>query len=268
MDIRSRYGEWALVLGASEGLGETLARKLANFGASVVLVGRRENLLTAVADSIEKEYGVQTKVIVQDLSDDGAIERIYDETSELDMGFVTYVACLSSFGRFETIPEEFVLKQIQTNVIALTKATHKYYSLFRKKGRGAILNISSAAGINGVPCLVTYGATKAFITQMTKTLACECFDTGVDVKVSIHGSTSTPAFIRSMPAGEAGEYALRMAVTPQDAIDEVFARWDESECLVIGEDNRSVCEPYIPRPSKEEMKMQMQMYDRPPEMNN
>lgn len=85
----------------------------------------RENLLTAVAESIEKEYGVQSKVIVQDLSEDNAIERIYDDTSELDIGFVTYVACLSSFGRFETIPEEFVLKQIQTNVIALTKATHK-----------------------------------------------------------------------------------------------------------------------------------------------
>ena len=60
----------------------------------------------------------------------------------------------------------------------------------------------------------------------------------------------------------------RLARNTVDAIYEVFARWDESECRVIGEDNRRACEPFIPRPSKEEMKMQMQMYDRPPEMNN
>lgn len=268
MNIVEKYGKWALILGASEGMGAALARKLASYGANVILIGRREQLNLDLAESIRKDYGVEAIYIKQDLAEFDAIEKIHEQTKDLEIGFVTYVACLSSFGRFELIPEEVVLKQINTNIISLTKATHLYYSIFRQRGRGAILNIASAAGINGVPALTTYGATKAYITQLTKTLAGECLDTGIDVRVSIHGSILTPGFINSLPAGPAGEYAKMSAMTPEDSVDEIFDRWDEREFLIIGESVRNDCEPFIPVPSKEAIKATMQMYDRPASVNN
>lgn len=262
MNITEKYGKWAVILGASEGVGQCLAEKLAGFGANVLLLGRRGELLNALAEKIEKTYGVETIVMVQDLEDPDSADKVFERTKGLDVGFMSYVACKSLFGRYERLPLEERMAELQTNVISLTRATYLYYDLFRKKGKGCILNISSASGVNGVPCLSGYAATKAYISQLCRTLAYESIDSGIDVGVAILGSTSTPGFIRSQPKGPAGEAAIKNAMTPEDTIDEIFRRWDELPCIVVGEKVRASVSPFVPNPPREQMAALMQMFDR------
>lgn len=262
MNFKEKYGEWAVVAGATEGVGSAMAEKLAGFGMSVVLLGRRSAMLEELSDKIRSQYGVDAKVLVQDLAEPNAAEILFNFTADLDVGFVSYVACKSVFGRYEKASYEDRLEELQTNVISLTKVTYLYYKLFREKGRGCIFHIASASGVNGVPCLTGYAATKAYIIHLCRTLSCECLGTGVDVGVAILGSTSTPAFIRSQPEGPAGEAAMRDAISPEDTLDEIFDRWDKNPCIVVGEKVRASVLPYLPARDEEKMLALMRMYDR------
>src|SRR5690349_21516810 len=101
--VRS-YGEWALVTGASAGIGMVFARKLAAQGMSVVLVARRADRLRALADELASSHGIEARVVAEDLSRDGAVERIEQQVAKLDIGLLVNNAGLSMVGRFDRVP--------------------------------------------------------------------------------------------------------------------------------------------------------------------
>ena len=101
-NLREKYGEWGVVLGATEGVGEAFCKKLAEGGMNLVMVGRREELLKEKGEKFHEEYGVDYKVVRADLScPDEACEAVFSATEGLDMGFMSYVACLHHFGKFQ-----------------------------------------------------------------------------------------------------------------------------------------------------------------------
>ena len=179
MNLKEKYGEWGIVLGATEGVGEAFCKKLAEGGMNIVMVGRREELMREKAEKFKAEYGVDYKVVRADLSEpDEACEKIFAATEGLDMGFMSYVACLHHFGRFQEVDLETHEKCLNVNVISFLRIFHHYMKDFAAKDRGAVINVSSMTGISGSPFNGEYGAGKAYILLVGEALLVDDGDQG------------------------------------------------------------------------------------------
>ena len=234
-----RGGEWAVILGATEGVGKAFCEKVAAGGMSVVMVGRREEKLRELAAQIESDYGVATKVVRADFSEEGAAETVFAATEGLDMGFMSYVACLHSFGKIQDTPWEKHQAMINVNVVTFMKCFYHYMQIFAAQDRGAVINVSSMTGISSSPWNGQYGAGKAYILKMTEAVACECEKTGVDVEVITLGTTLTPSLLSNLPGGPQGEAVMKIAQTPEEVVDEAFEKLGHELSVIAGERNKA-----------------------------
>ena len=238
MTLREKYGEWGIILGATEGVGKAFAEKIASEGMSVVLVGRREEKLHELGKEISAKYGVDHKVIRTDFSQSGCTDQIFEETKDLDMGFMSYVACFHTFGKLQDTPWEKHEQMVNVNVITFLKCFYHYLGIFAKQDRGAIINVSSLTGISSSPYNAQYGAGKSYILKLTEAVACECAKTNVDVEVITLGTTLTPSLLSNLPGGPAGEAVMKAAMTPETCVEEAFENLGKSFSVIAGEHNR------------------------------
>ena len=238
MTLREKYGEWGIILGATEGVGKAFAEKIASEGMSVVLVGRREEKLHELGKEISAKYGVDHKVIRADFSQSGCTDQIFAETKDLDMGFMSYVACFHTFGKLQDTPWEKHEQMVNVNVITFLKCFYHYLGIFAKQDRGAIINVSSLTGISSSPYNAQYGAGKSYILKLTEAVACECAKTNVDVDVITLGTTLTPSLLSNLPGGPAGEAVMKAAMTPEACVEEAFENLGKSFSVIAGEHNR------------------------------
>ena len=238
MTLREKYGEWGIILGATEGVGKAFAEKIASEGMSVVLVGRREEKLHELGKEISAKYGVDHKVIRTDFSQSGCTDQIFEETKDLDMGFMSYVACFHTFGKLQDTPWEKHEQMVNVNVITFLKCFYHYLGIFAKQDRGAIINVSSLTGISSSPYNAQYGAGKSYILKLTEAVACECAKTNVDVEVITLGTTLTPSLLSNLPGGPAGEAVMKAAMTPEACVEEAFENLGKSFSVIAGEHNR------------------------------
>src|SRR5256886_7877017 len=156
------YGEWALVTGASAGIGTAFARELAAQSVNVVLVARRADRLEALAAELREKHGVKTRVVPEDLERDGAAERLLEWVRDLEIGILVNNAGFSMVGRFERVPREKILGMIRVNCLAVAALTHAFLPPMQARRRGAVIIVSSVAGYQPLGFAATYGATKAF----------------------------------------------------------------------------------------------------------
>ena len=161
-EFSRRYGPWALVAGASEGLGEQFARQLASRGLNVVLVARREEVLRDVASAIEKSFGVEVRQCAVDLADADALRVIEAATSDLEIGLLVYNAALSIVGPFFAEPLERRLAEMEVNCVKPLALLHLFGRKMVERGRGGLLLMSSLASLQGSPNISHYAATKAW----------------------------------------------------------------------------------------------------------
>ena len=238
MTLREKYGEWGIILGATEGVGKAFAEKIASEGMSVVLVGRREEKLHELGKEISAKYGVDHKVIRADFSQSGCTDQIFAETKDLDMGFMSYVACFHTFGKLQDTPWEKHEQMVNVNVITFLKCFYHYLGIFAKQDRGAIINVSSLTGISSSPYNAQYGAGKSYILKLTEAVACECAKTNVDVEVITLGTTLTPSLLSNLPGGPDGEAVMKAAMTPEACVEEAFENLGKSFSVIAGEHNR------------------------------
>jgi short-subunit dehydrogenase len=195
-----RYGPWALVAGASEGIGEHLARQVAAAGVDVLLVARRPAVLEALAASIGEDTGgaVECRTLAVDLATEDAATRLLDATADLDIGLLAYNAGADTMARrFLDRPLDDVLGMVQRNVVTPTTLCHHLGARMRERGRGGILLVGSMAGLAGTGRVATYAATKAYGQVLAEGLWRELRDDGVDVLALLAGATATPALERS-----------------------------------------------------------------------
>lgn len=233
-----KYGEWAIVLGAIEGVGKAFCEKLAEGGMDIVLVGRHEQKLIELGNELRAKYKVDYKVIRADLSENDCTEKICKETSKLDMGFMEYVTCLHRFGKLQDTPWEEHEKMLNVNINSFLKCFCHYMGTFAKQNRGAIINVSSLTGVSSSLFNAQYGACKAYILKLTEAVAYEAAKTNVDVMSITLGSTLTPSYLQNLPGGENGEQARKNAMEPKDVIDEAFENLGKVRSLITGEQNR------------------------------
>lgn len=136
------------------------------------------------------------QVIRADFSVPTGVNVVFEKTKDLDMGFMSYVACLHSFGKLQDTPWVKHQEMVEVNVISFLKCFYHYMTIFAKQNRGCIVNISSLTGVTSSPYNAQYGAGKAYITKLTEGVAYEAAKTNVDVMVATLGSTITPSWLR------------------------------------------------------------------------
>lgn len=200
MNFSDRYGPWALVAGASEGIGASAARSLGERGIRVVLVSRRKGLLDEVARSIVTD----TKTVPLDLSEPDAVTTLASATADLEVGLLLYNAGAVAPMRFFDQPLDAWQKVVSRNCLTLLGSVHHFGSRMAERGRGGIVLVSSNAAWAGTAGLAVYGATKAFQLVLGESLWAELRQKGVDVLSSVLGATDTPAFRRMLGGRELG----------------------------------------------------------------
>lgn len=220
-DFASRYGPWAVVAGASEGIGASFSRKLATRGLNLVLVARRAGPLEELAAELRDAHGVEVRVRPLDLGAPDVVAGLRAATEGLDVGLLIYNAAYSPIGAFIDIEVEEHLKAVDVNVLGPLRVSHYFGRRLAERGRGGIILMSSMSGFQGTAMVANYAATKAYDMILAEGLWHELGQRGVDVLACIAGATLTPNYesstdripssglARPMDPGDVTEQALR-----------------------------------------------------------
>ena len=179
--FKKNYGSWALITGASEGIGRAFAMQLAKDGFNLAIVARREDLLVGLHDEMQKSYGISVKVIVADLSTTEGTAKVIAESDGLDLGLFIAAAGYGTSGNFINNPLTKELAMIDLNCRSVVEQTQHFAKLFKDQGRGGIILFGSLVGFQGTPRAANYAATKAFIQVFAEGLRVEMKQFGVDV---------------------------------------------------------------------------------------
>jgi uncharacterized protein len=193
LDNRNKY---ALVTGATSGIGFELAKLLAKDGYNLVLVARNKKLLQQVTDQLKEQYNVEVTPLAKDLFKKKAPFEIYNKTTEMGINIDVLIndAGQGERGKFIDIDLERNLDIIQLNIISLVSLTKLFLQDMVQRNSGRILQLGSEAGKAPMPLLSVYAATKAFVVSFSESLSNELKDTGVTVTVILPGATDTDFF--------------------------------------------------------------------------
>jgi short-subunit dehydrogenase len=186
-----RYGDWALVTGASSGIGVSLARQIAADGMNVVLSARREERLSTLAADLKRDFDVETRVVAADLGERSGQAALLDGVADLEIGLLVNNAGLGYAGRFDLLDGEQLRRLVTVNCEAPLVLTHALVQGMRERGRGAIFFTGSIAGRQPLPLHAVYAATKAFDHFLGEALWAELRASNIDVVVLEPGSTET-----------------------------------------------------------------------------
>jgi len=237
-----KYGPWALVAGASDGVGAAFAERLAEQGLNVVLLARRQAVLDKVAAGIASRAGVQTRTLAIDLAGPRAAAEVAEATADLEVGFLVYCAGADpKFRYFLDGPLADAEAMVQRNCMVPMQLAHHFAAPMAQRGRGGIVIFGSGAGLAGGPNMVAYSASKAFDMVFAEALWAELQGTGVDVLGLILGKTDTPA-LRKLEA-ERGvlaseDQAPTDASPAREVIDEAFENLTNGPTHFVGEQMR------------------------------
>jgi short-subunit dehydrogenase len=182
-----------LVTGASSGIGEALARRLAKERHDLVLTARRADRLEALAHELGAAHGIKAHIVPADLSRPGAPTELVQEIESrgLAVHWLVNNAGFGTGGRFDELPVEGEVQEIRLNVSAPVELTGRLLPGMMARGRGVVMNLASTAGFGPMPFSATYGATKAFVLSFSEALAAEVAGTGVHIVCVCPGFTRT-----------------------------------------------------------------------------
>ncbi|KAL2725436.1 very-long-chain 3-oxoacyl-CoA reductase-like [Vespula squamosa] len=191
----TNQGRWAVITGATDGLGKAFAKALASKGLDIVLISRSLIKLKNVETEIKERYGVKTRIVVADLTEgQEAYSKIAKATEELEVGILINNAGMNFDypELFIEMPEEILNKILQLNTVALTVITRIILPKMLVRKKGVIINISSITGMDiDIPYLTAYAATKAYIIKFTNNLAAEIAQDGITVQCIVPGPVAT-----------------------------------------------------------------------------
>ena len=216
--LRERYGEWALVTGASAGIGREFARALAADGVSCVLSARREDRLRELAAELEKNHSISTRVVVGDLSKASDVDALADALGDLEVAILVNNAGIGYAGRFSKLETERLRELVELNCVAPTVLTSRLLPNMVERGRGAVIITGSVAGRQPLPFHNVYSATKAFDHFLGESIWAETLGTGVDVLVLEPGSTMSEFHAVAGELPHPGEPADRVVKNALDAL--------------------------------------------------
>ena len=227
-----RYGAWALVAGASEGLGAAYARALARRGMSLVLAARRKALLDELAADLHGAFGVEVRCCDGDLAAPEFLEQLGAECSSLDLGLVVYNATQAPVGDFVSAATEDLMRVVDVNVRAPVTLLRALLPPMAARGRGAVVLMTSLAGNQGSPRIAAYAASKAFTRVLAEGLWYELRPRGIDVVACCAGAVRTPGY--QMAAGKAAPGTL----DPERVVEQALQALGRGPVVIPGFVNR------------------------------
>ena len=180
---KERFGPWALVTGASSGIGKEFARQIAASGVNVLLVARRDALLAELGRALSEEFDVQYRALAMDLSQEGFITELADATHDIDIGLVVSNAGTPNPGEFLKLDRQLLQATLRLNTMAHLDIAHHFGSKLAERRQGGLILIGSVGAEIGVPFLANDGGAKAYIHSLGEALHYEFKPLGVYVTV-------------------------------------------------------------------------------------
>jgi uncharacterized protein len=186
------FGPWAIVTGASSGIGKEFARQLAASGLNVALVARRLRMLEDLGRQLQNEFGVQYRAVEVDLTEEDFLEKIEAATQDLDIGLLISNAGAGIPGEFLTLERDALLRIVRLNIIAHLDLVHHFGQQLAARGRGGVLLVSAMGAAQGIPYMANDSGTKAFVLSLGEALHVEFQKLGLHVTVLLPSPTDTP----------------------------------------------------------------------------
>jgi len=221
---------FALITGASKGIGKEIANELAMKGYDLLLIARNSYELQMVKEEFEKKYGLKVDYLVADLAESGSVDRIVSwvEEKKVDLRILVNNAGYGLVGQFETYNFEENQKMMQVNMNALVEMCQKFYPYLVGKGQAYLLNIASSTAYQAIPNMSLYAATKVFVLNFSRGLHHEWKSKGISVTVVSPGATATNFNDRANLQDKARKAAEKVTMTPAAvaklAVDGMFAK--------------------------------------------
>jgi short-subunit dehydrogenase len=237
------HGKWALITGASAGIGTALARELAAGGTNLILTARRRDRLAGLAGELSAKHDIRTLVCVADLAQPLGAQEIFSftESKNVVVDLLVNNAGFGAYGEFPKVRLDKLLEMVQVNVSAVVHLTHLYLPGMIARRSGDILILASTAAFQAVPYITTYAATKSFDLSFAEGLAEEVRPYGVRVCALCPGSTETEFFqvagqrnhTRRAPetAEKVAHVGLKGLATGKSVVISGFKNWLGAETL-------------------------------------
>lgn len=222
----------ALITGASGGIGECFARKLASMGWDLVLIARSEDKLQELAKELEGKDKIQVTVIVEDLSASGIAGKIYRRTRELGLHIDLLInnAGIGLSGELHSFYLQQLHQQLMLNVVTPVELTHAYLPDMVSKKEGSIINVSSIGAFTPMPFMSTYGASKAFLLSFSQAISKEYQDKGIKTLALCPGPTTSAFFERASIAENTFPTSLR---TGEQVVETALSALENGKDQVI-----------------------------------
>jgi uncharacterized protein len=220
-DRFSRFGKWALIAGAAEGIGAAFSNALAGYGMNLILIDNNGPMLNSLADDLEIKTGVKTIRIILELSEENAVKICLEQVVEIDVRLLVYVPAYSRVGKFTEYSVSEIDRFLSLNTRTPIQLVHSFLSRKRKGETYSIILMSSLAGMIGTALAAPYAATKGFLILLAESLFHELKKDNVEIVACCAGPTSTPTYWNSNPgkqsklidvmeSADVATYALKM----------------------------------------------------------
>lgn len=216
MDFNTKYGPWAVVTGASSGIGRAIAQELVAKGLHLVLVARRQETLQALVSDLEAQHAIECRPVAADLGAEAGRRAVEDATRDLDVGLLVAAAGFGTTGQFLDADLDAEYDMLTVNAWAILEQAHHFGRRFADRGRGGLILFGSIVGFQGTPYAAHYAATKAYVQTLAEALHLELGPHGVDVV------SSAPGPVHSGFA-ERADQKMGAAIQPEDVAKPTLA---------------------------------------------
>lgn len=223
-------GSTVLITGASGGLGEAFAEQLAKRGSNLVLVGRSEHKLQALAERLERQSNINATVLTADLASSEEVDQLISDlkTRHIDVDLLINNAGFGLFQRFLETPLDRQMEEIDVNVRAVVSLTHALAPAMVSRKKGGVINISSSAGFQPLAGANVYAASKSFVLLFSEALAQELVTTGVRVLAVCPGPIATGFFADKKP-----DLTRNQMDNPKAIVEETLRAFDRGKRVLV-----------------------------------
>lgn len=189
--LKTKYGEWAIITGASSGIGLALTNQLAETGFNLVINARNPEKLKAVEKELQSKYPIEIKVVAADVSEAAGIDKIIQSVQGLNIGLLITSAGFGTSGLLIDNSLHSEINMLRVNCEAVLSLTHYFSQKFKQQKRGGIIFLSSLVAFQGVPYSANYAGTKAYIQSLAEALVIELRPFGIDVLAATPGPVNS-----------------------------------------------------------------------------
>lgn len=225
--LQNKYGPWAIVTGASSGIGYAMAKTLAESGLNLIINARNKRKLEEMSEQFASSYGVQVIPVAADLATSEGLEKVIQSTRNKEIGLFIPSAGYGTSGLFIDSSLQEEINMIRVNAEAVMSLTHYFSQMFVKQKRGGIIFLSSIVAFQGVPFAANYASTKAYIQSFAEGLALELKPHGVDVL------SAAPAPVES-GFGKRANMNMGRAMKPEELIVPILKSLGKRTLVIPG----------------------------------